>query len=204
MQEHEDFVQFSAEERLIYRQACHDHDIFDVEQAYHGATITAREALLKRCAHFCLDADAQDAGEAVRFLGRDKRARIQRLQQQLEIEATRAAHLSIWETAKHALLAEKTQHAEAEQFIHGVYRTSDHAWKAKDPEQKCFEMQISLLDRNGVRRLRPEVHFQQPIRDTEVYPRLDCRHVVQHAVARKCKPEAGRILTGMILGLEDF
>ena len=204
MEEHDEFVQFSVEEQFIYRQACHDNGMFDVELAYQGASSITREALLKRCAHFCLDADAQDAEEAVRFLGRDKRARIQHLQQQLEIEAARAAHLSIWETVKHALLAEKAQHAEAEQFIHGVYRTSDHAWKAKDPEQKCFEMQIELYDREGRLRLRPEVHFKQPIQDAEVYHRLNFRHAVQHAVARRCCPQAERILSETMLGLLEF
>ena len=194
-------MQFSVEERFIYRQACHDHGIFDVGQAYDEASVSTREALLKRCAHFWLGGDAQDAGEAVHFLGRDKRACIQRLQQQLEIEAARAAHLSIWEAAKHGLLAKKNQHAEAQQFIHSVYQTSEAAWKSNDPERKSFEMDISLFDRDGFPRIRPEVHFKQPLRDTEVYLRLDCRHVVQHAVARMCNKEAAQILSQMKLGL---
>ena len=140
----------------------------------------------------------------MRFLGRDKRARIQHLQQQLEIEATRAAHLSIWEAAKQGLLAEKTRRTEAEQFIQSVYRTSEETWKAKDPERKCLEMQISLFDRNGMHRVHPQVHFKQPIQDAEVYPRLNFRHVVQHAVARRCCPQAERILSETKLGLFGF
>lgn len=203
IQEHEEFVQFSAEERFIYRQACHDHGIFDVEQAYDGANVNIREARLKRCAHFDLDRDAQDAGEAVHLLGRDKRARVQHLQDQMEIEASRAAHLSIWDTAKHGLLAEKLRRPEAERCIQTVYGTSEHAWKSKDPKKKCFEMKISLFDRDGLPRVRPEVHFKQPLRDTEVYPRLDFRHVVQHAVARMCNREAQQILSQTKLGLNS-
>ena len=201
MQEHEEFVQFSVEERFIYRQACHDHDMFDEQLAYEGANVSTREALLKRCAHFCLDMDAEDAGEAVRFLGRDKRAHIEHLRQQLKLEASRAAHLSIWESAKHSLLAHKAQHAEAEKFIHEVYQTSEQVWKEKDPEKKSFEMQIELYDKDGFLRIRPEVRFKQPLRDDQVYPRLNFRHVVQHAVARRCVPRADQILSELKLGL---
>ena len=59
-------------------------------------------------------------------------------------------------------------------------------------------MQIDLYDQNGERRLRPEVRFKQPFRDAHVYPRLNFRHVVQHAVARKCvhrEPHAERLLS---------
>ncbi|CAL1168735.1 unnamed protein product [Cladocopium goreaui] len=198
VQEHEEFVQFTAQERLIYRQACHDHEMFVEQLAYEGASVDTREALLKRCAHFCLEMDAGDAGEAVRFLGRRKRAHIEQLQQQLELEACRAAHLSVWESCKHGLLAHKAQHAEAEKFIHEVYQTSEQVWKEKDPEKKSFEMQIVLYDQNGERRLRPEVRFKQPFRDAHVYPRLNFRHLVQHAVARKCvhsEPRAERLLS---------
>ena len=198
VQEHEEFVQFTAQERLIYRQACHDHEMFVEQLAYEGASVDTREALLKRCAHFCLEMDAGDAGEAVRFLGRRKRAHIEQLQQQLELEACRAAHLSVWESCKHGLLAHKAQHAEAEKFIHEVYQTSEQVWKEKDPEKKSFEMQIVLYDQNGERRLRPEVRFKQPFRDAHVYPRLNFRHLVQHAVARQCvhsEPRAERLLS---------
>lgn len=201
VQEHEEFVQFSVEERFIYRQACHDHKMFDEQLAYEGANVNTREALLKRCAHFCLETEAGDAGEAVRFLGRDKRARIEHLRQQLELEASRAAHLSIWEKAKHSLLAHKAQHAEAEKFIHEVYRTGEQAWKEKDPEKKSFEMQIELYDKDGLPRIRPEVRLKQPIRDDQVYPRLNFRHVIQHAVARRSVPRADQILSELKLGL---
>ena len=33
VREHTEFVEHTVEERLIYRQACHDHGVFDLEAA---------------------------------------------------------------------------------------------------------------------------------------------------------------------------
>eukprot|EP00439_Symbiodinium_sp_Y106_P016894 s2553_g2.t1 len=57
VKEYEVFVDHTSEERLIYRQACHDQGIFDLASGYCEITTEARQELLKRCAHF-------DLGEA--------------------------------------------------------------------------------------------------------------------------------------------
>lgn len=180
--EHEEFVVHSAEERLIYRQACHDHNIFDSD-SYRNASLDDRAGLLKRCAHFCLNMGAEDATDAVRLLGARKRARIQALERQLEIEASRAAHLSCWLVCKEGLVSKAVglRHPNAKAFIQKIHDSGPELLQDKD--QKSLEMLLDLFDRNGDYRLRPEVRFQQPCREDDVYPRLAHRHVVWHAVA---------------------
>ena len=50
--EREELVGHTSEERLIYRQACHDHGVFDLTAGYGLMDLGANEDVLKRCAHF--------------------------------------------------------------------------------------------------------------------------------------------------------
>lgn len=188
VREHTEFVEHTVEERLIYRQACHDHGVFDLEAGYGTASAEVRMQLLQRCAHFCLHTDAEDASAAVRLLGASKRARIQALRRQLDIEACRAALLSSWPDARAGGL-QNVRHPEAAKFVGELLESTTGVIKDKDPNQQCLETKIELYDQHGELRLRPEVRLQQPVRDTEVYPRLSDRHTVLHAVVR-ARPSA--------------
>ena len=50
--EREELVGHTSEERLIYRQACHDHCVFDLTAGHGLMDLGANEDVLKRCAHF--------------------------------------------------------------------------------------------------------------------------------------------------------
>lgn len=153
--EHEEFFSHTAEERLIYRQACHDHHILESEAAYQGASLDAKEALLKRCAHFSLDMEACDATAAVRLLGARKRARIQSLQKQLEMEACRAVHLKSWDVSKAGLL-EGVHHPEAKLFLQKIHGATSAFWAQKHDFKASLELLLDLYDKDGQPRLRPE------------------------------------------------
>ncbi|CAE7818718.1 RAD5B [Symbiodinium sp. CCMP2592] len=189
LREHTEFVEHTVEERLIYRQACHDHGVFDLEAGYGTASAEVRMQLLQRCAHFCLHTDAEDASAAVRLLGASKRARIQALRRQLEMEASRAALLSSWPDMQAGGLQASIRHPEAAKFVGELLESTTQAIKSKDPNLQCLETQIELYDQHGELRLRPEVRLKQPVRDMEVYPRLSDRHTVLHAVVR-ARPSA--------------
>jgi len=192
--EHEEFFSHTAEERLIYRQACHDHHILESEAAYQGASLDAKEALLKRCAHFSLDMEACDATAAVRLLGARKRARIQSLQKQLEMEACRAVHLKSWDVSKAGLL-EGVHHPEAKLFLQKIHGATSAFWAQKHDFKASLELLLDLYDKDGQPRLRPEVRFHQPLREADIYQRLAQRHLVQHTVAKVTNhPRAQQIL----------
>jgi len=192
--EHEEFFSHTAEERLIYRQACHDHHILESEAAYQGASLDAKEALLKRCAHFSLDMEACDATAAVRLLGARKRARIQSLQKQLEMEACRAVHLKSWDVSKAGLL-EGVHHPEAKLFLQKIHGATSAFWAQKHDFKASLELLLDLYDKDGQPRLRPEVRFHQPLREADIYQRLAQRHLVQHTVAKVANhPRAQQIL----------
>ena len=52
--EHVESIEFTPEERLIYRQACHDAGLAD-GAAYDGISLEDQAKLLKRCAWSCLN-----------------------------------------------------------------------------------------------------------------------------------------------------
>eukprot|EP00747_Dinoflagellata_sp_TGD_P121807 gnl/TRDRNA2_/TRDRNA2_173490_c2_seq10.p1 gnl/TRDRNA2_/TRDRNA2_173490_c2~~gnl/TRDRNA2_/TRDRNA2_173490_c2_seq10.p1 ORF type:complete len:784 (-),score=89.47 gnl/TRDRNA2_/TRDRNA2_173490_c2_seq10:1572-3902(-) len=70
--EHEELVDHTSEERLIYRQACHDQGIFDLADGYSHISLLSREVLLKRCAHFDMGEAVESATAAVTRLGDKK------------------------------------------------------------------------------------------------------------------------------------
>jgi hypothetical protein len=119
--EHVVFTAHTPHERAIYRQACHDAEIFNLEDGYENVSLNARQVLLQRCAHFCLDKEAPDAEGAMRRLGDVKRQRVSDTQTQLQIEASRAAALGAWPAAAAALRAAlPLRHAEAAKFAESI------------------------------------------------------------------------------------
>ena len=178
----------------------------------------------------------QDATAAVRLLGASKRARIQALRRQLELEASRAAFLlrgmkfclyhvcsvssavegcwsmrasqtvtcipmrSSWPAGRNGLQAANLQHADAREFVNELLQSTAETWKAKDPNRQCLDTRLEMYDQHGELRLRPEVHLQQPVRDTEIYTRAGDRHLVLHAVVRAGQsPLAEEILSEMAI-----
>ena len=91
IEEHERFLEHTAEERLIYRQACHDLGIFDLEAGYDTVDLQSRAELLQRCAHFSSKILGVDATLAIKNLGEVTKQRIEDVKQQLRVECARAA-----------------------------------------------------------------------------------------------------------------
>eukprot|EP00439_Symbiodinium_sp_Y106_P013106 s1988_g1.t3 len=97
VQEHEEVVEHTSEERLIYRQACHDRGIFDLQNGYTHLSLQDRAELLKRCAHFDMgEGRAGCAGSAIEQLGSSKRTWRKKVEAQLWIELARATGFGVW------------------------------------------------------------------------------------------------------------
>ncbi|OLQ03141.1 DNA repair protein RAD5 [Symbiodinium microadriaticum] len=97
VQEHEEVVEHTSEERLIYRQACHDRGIFDLRDGYTHLCLQARAELLKRCAHFDMgEGRAGCAGSAIEQLGSSKHTWRKKVEAQLWIELARATGFGFW------------------------------------------------------------------------------------------------------------
>jgi len=199
--EHEELVDHTREERLIYRQACHDNDVFNLELGYEGVSLGARAALLQRCAHFSLSMSEEDAAAAVRRLGDAKRERIRLVEDQLRIEALRAAELGAWEHARGALLeALPTRHPDATRFLRELAELREPVGACGDgpaAAARALELSVETHDQQGHLRVRPEVRLRQPLRDSECYTNPQRRQVIVHEVARKAgHKEAQSILAG--------
>ncbi len=183
--EHDELVDLTPEERLLYRQACHDLGIFDLEQGYQDISMEKRAILLQRCAHFDLHAEAGSAGDAVRHLGGAKRERIKMAENQLRIEVSRAAFFRMLQDAYDALL--KIQYDKVKQFA-----TALVSLPASLLEKECVDGNLKVAveyenheNQCGDIRAKPGVRLVQPIRELEYLGGNEAhRHAWVHAVAR--------------------
>lgn len=186
----------TREERILYRQACHDHDIFDLEAGYDGVSLESRAALLKRCAHFNLDAHSDSAGAEVERLGDAKRHRIGHLKDQLYLEAARACELNAWPAFATAIRhASGAAHAGARGIVEEILAQAAEALARGtspfvDYLARAIQIDIEIYDRNGELRVEPRVGLRQPIRETEYYTDDRQRHAVVHWVARRANTDA--------------
>jgi SNF2 family DNA or RNA helicase len=196
--EHEELVDLTPLERLLYRQACHDLDIFDLEQGYQDISIEKRAILLQRCAHFDLQAETGSADDAVRHLGGAKRERIKMADNQLRIEVSRAAFFKMLPDAHDALL--EIQYEKVKQAA-----TALASLPASLLEKECVDSNLKLkleyCNQNGDIRRWPEIQLVQPIKELEYLGSNDAhRHTWVHAVARHSRDRyAARILDGSTL-----
>lgn len=175
--EHQELIALTPEEKLIYRQACHDQDIFDLASGYDAVGLQARASLLQRCAHFVLDGgEARDSWDAVQQLGSSKTARIEALEAQLKLEVARSQIFDAWNMAKPVLrrACEGLRHRDAKAIVAAVLSTERSGCQADDA------LKLSL----GHSDVHPEVRFVQPVRDAEVYCDSGKRHAILHAAAR--------------------
>jgi SNF2 family DNA or RNA helicase len=181
--EHDELVDLTPEERLLYRQACHDLGIFDLEQGYQDISMEKRAILLQWCAHFDLHAEAGSAGDAVRHLGGAKRERIKMAENQLRIEVSRAALFGMLPDAHDALV--KIQYEKVKQFITALVSLS-----ASLLEKECVDgnlkVKVEFQNDRGDIKWRPEVRLVQPIRELEYLGEAH-RHAWVHAVANASK-----------------
>jgi hypothetical protein len=99
----------TSEERLIYRQACHDQCIFDLADGYSDIILRARAELLKRCAHFDMGQTADCVDSAIESLGTRKRERVDNLEQQLGLEVARMRVFKMWESKGKDILFSATR-----------------------------------------------------------------------------------------------
>jgi len=189
--EHEELVEHTLEERLIYRQSCHDNDIFNLESGYEDIGLDARAALLQRCAHFSLNKSVEDVAMALQKLGDAKRERIELVEAQLRVEAARAAALGAWDFARARLQASlPLRHPAATAALRELAQRTCEELRADSQAPSAMEIRLETHDRQGHVRLRPEVRLRQPLRDTECYASPPQRHVVVYTVAEKCSSEA--------------
>eukprot|EP00928_Gymnodinium_smaydae_P068913 TRINITY_DN5220_c2_g3_i2.p1 TRINITY_DN5220_c2_g3~~TRINITY_DN5220_c2_g3_i2.p1 ORF type:complete len:1184 (-),score=141.99 TRINITY_DN5220_c2_g3_i2:148-3699(-) len=211
--EHDELVEHSSEERLIYRQACHDQGIFNLAGGYDGISMEARAVLLKRCAHFDLGEAAESAASAVSRLGDSKRERVVKVQQQIWIEVGRAMCFGIWDQkGKDSMRASVVNHSEAKAFIDYVLSSSEDDVESKLAEiemvsdtpastntgkfGRSLQVTVKMLQQDGELRLRPEVRLIQPIKENEYYIDDRQRHAVVHAVAKRARNrEADAVLS---------
>jgi len=195
--EHRELVQHVPEERLIYRQVCHDNGLFDLgPSGYNGASLEAREALLFCCAHFDLSAKrAESAADAVYHLGEAKRERIRAVEKQLRLEASRAALFGAWPQGQRALKETGTLHPRACEFLHSLGAETIGALEAHGREVGC-EVEVKRHGLHGELLERPRVVLQQPLELKEYCNTSSGRHVVKHAVAKRNNISAARILQG--------
>jgi len=198
--QHEEFVEHTAEERVIYRQACHDNGVFDLKDGYDEVGLNERAALLQRCAHFSIDTEVQSSEAAVKLLGESKRERIRALEQQLMVEACRAAAFDVWPQCSKALRSmEPLRHSTASQYRASVLAMSEDHLRRQSTEVCAVQVRKEMLDQHGFERQRPEVHLDQPVKDTEGYMTSQQRHLILHEVARRTDPEADSCLSELAI-----
>eukprot|EP00929_Paragymnodinium_shiwhaense_P064962 TRINITY_DN32616_c0_g1_i3.p1 TRINITY_DN32616_c0_g1~~TRINITY_DN32616_c0_g1_i3.p1 ORF type:complete len:1241 (+),score=264.55 TRINITY_DN32616_c0_g1_i3:81-3803(+) len=206
--EHAEIVVHTPEERIIYRQACHDHGAYNFADGYDQMTLDARAFLLKRCAHFDffdMNVGAGDATQAVDSLGKRKREWLKSVEQQLWLEVARARAMGFWRPA--AISGVETQHAEAKSFAArlaastveevetqlATFAPLDAASPGKLKQSLALE--TKMLRQDGTAQMRPTVRLIQPLKDTEYYKDDRDRHLVVHTVARRAKDyEASNVL----------
>jgi len=196
VEEHVQLVDHIPEERLIYRQACHDHQIFDLQGGYQDVGLEAREALLKRCAHFDISGSADSARSAVRRLGDSKEERIKSVERQLRIDAGRAMLLRCWPDCQKVLRhpANRRQaHTDAAAFVARLVEEPADSLSA-ECQRHGWRVKKELVTAQGELRLRPEIKLQQPLEQAECYGSEEQCHAVTHEVARRCDPEAAELL----------
>jgi len=198
--QHEELVDHTPEERLIYRQACHDQGIFDLAAGYSQISLAAREELLKRCAHFDMGQAAESASSAVDGLGAQKREWVNKVENQLWVEVARARVFHVWDSkGKEALRTAKVVHPKTKELIECILASSVEGVGSKlsaiaPPAEsvnpglgmlkQAMQVEVKLLQQDGSFRLRPEVRLIQPIGEKEYYKDDHHRHAVVHAVAK--------------------
>ncbi|CAE8660588.1 unnamed protein product [Polarella glacialis] len=194
--EHTELVEHTPEERVIYRQACHDHGIFDLSQSYDHVCLKVREALLQRCTHFSLRQDRSESmASAVQHLGDAKRERITAVERQLRVEAGRAVVFKTWPGAgQEALQASAVQHPGATAFLAELCG-ADVAVLQTECWESGLQVDLEMFDQNGHARMRPEVKLRQTLRESEYYANANQRHAVLHAVAKMSNKVAARALS---------
>jgi len=194
LEEHLELVHHIAEERLIYRQACHDNGIFDLAHDYGGVSMEVREALLLRCAHFSLDGeDGADASSAVQHLGKSKHERIKAVEQQLHLELQRSALFGVGKEAQAKLSALTGLHPDAAKSVGEIASASiEDLVAACRKEGLIFE--IERYTAEGELRVHPEVKLQQPLKDMECYTNPQHRHAILHELAKHGNKSAAKIL----------
>ena len=194
--EHEDIVEHAAEERLIYRQACHDQGLFDLTEGYKHLNLNVRAELLKRCAHFDMGEAAESTLSAVDTLGNLKRDRVEKLEQQVWVEVARAISLRLWDSANKRALCSRTEQylnskalmervtsALVEDVEHQLRLFADCVESTLWPLQQSLRVAVKTMTEVGAVLVRPKVCLLQPIPDTEHYRDDRQRHAIVHAVA---------------------
>jgi len=208
VKEFEVFVDHTSEERLIYRQACHDQGVFDLASGYCEITTEARQELLKRCAHFDLG-EAQCAGSAVQQLGSSKRMRLSQVESQLQIEVARATEFGAWTPELQEAIRSKCKslHPDAQTLVSKILdksaeelrstplpavesssSSSSSSFAAVQALQQALKVEVTLTAQDGSLRMRRLVRLVQPIPESEYYCDQN-RHVVVHAIARHIQDE---------------
>jgi len=197
LEEHVELVTQTMAERAIYRQACHDNDIFDLEQGYESTSLKAREALLKCCAHFACqqgrDGEASAQQELER-LGDRKQERIKDLQSQLQLEAVRAQDLQCWASCQAELRHQRLQALapEVAKFAEELAATDPEELQKRKAE--AFAVHIEYFTQDGEVRAQPKVSITQKIPEAEIFPDATHRHCITHYVARQADKDASNIL----------
>lgn len=198
VEQHEVVVEHAPEEWMIYRQACCDLGIFDLEEGYNDVDLGARATLLQRFAHFSIDADFPHAEAAVQSLGEAKRERISKVKEQLRLEAVRAAVLGAWPATQVALRSLSIRHASAAACVVNLANASKDRLKTESKTLNVFDVFVQQECQDGELRQRPEVRLRQPLREKECYANAKPRHALVHKYARlKGNFEADRILGGL-------
>ncbi|CAE7278238.1 Hltf [Symbiodinium sp. CCMP2456] len=203
VKEHEQMVEHTYEERLIYRQACHDQGIFDLADGYTHISLKARKELLKRCAHFDMG-KADSADSAVLQLGQSKRSWLSRVEAQLYLELARAGAFGCWTQELKTELAARlpSLHAEVKSMVEPLLAMTAGELQRKmvrdiDPSdnqrpeaaalQMALRLSVTSMTADGELRLRPLACLQQPVPESEYFVDDSQRHLVVHSVARKAK-----------------
>lgn len=196
LRDHVQFITQTLAERAIYRQACHDHQIFDLESGYESTSIASREALLKCCAHFSVaKREGVTSGEqALERLGDRKHERLQAVKRQLWLEAARALSCGCWPACRTKLQEKaKAVDAEALPILQELLDASDET--VRQWEDSAFKVHVEHYTLDGELRQQPKVSLQQDVPEADYYVDANDRHIVVHYVARRACREADGILS---------
>lgn len=179
------YVTLTREERLIYRQICHEQGVYDVHQGYDHIGCDVRERILHCCASFDLSGETDSPIQAIYVLGEQVKKNMEDVKTQLNFEYWRACRMEYSRQFTFQLQTTAAAYPMILPHIRGMLESV--------PEfvPGAFELQ-----RHSVGDER--VSLKQPLKPATCYKNPRLIHSLTHRIAQLNKDkEACRLLEAM-------
>ena len=172
-------MDLTTAERIIYRQACHEESVYDLEGGYDRVDILVRQRLLYRCAHFDMSDDAQTDSQAVTKLGERLKQKKEDVLEQLRYDSYRALCLGITDDFASQL------RGVAHRFPLIESRVIDALGQPQRKLMKALALRNQASDQPAL---------VQPLPPIACYGHAAAVHALTHAIARRTSPKKSQQL----------